>query len=102
MNARFVGSPAIDLAHATLPTSTLWHPEVGKILTPGQVAGFYAHYLARIGKAVEIGMDHRQTHQGRIVDLDDRETRRRHLALVTQRRNDRARQGGLTGAQPSG
>jgi aminoglycoside phosphotransferase (APT) family kinase protein len=46
-----VGSPAIDLAHATLPTSTLWHPEVGQILTRGQVAGFYAHYLARIGKA---------------------------------------------------
>ena len=46
-----VGSPAIDLAHATLPTSTLWHPEVGMILTPGQVAGFYAQYLARIGKA---------------------------------------------------
>ncbi len=46
-----VGAPAIDLAHATLPTSTLWHPEVGMILTPGQVAGFYAHYLARIGKA---------------------------------------------------
>ena len=46
-----VGSPAIDLAHATLPTSTLWHPEVGKILTAGQVAGFYAQYLARIGKA---------------------------------------------------
>ncbi|MBI3198757.1 MAG: aminoglycoside phosphotransferase [Rhodospirillales bacterium] len=46
-----LGSPAIDLAHATLPTSTLWHPEVGKILTTGQVAGFYAHYLARIGKA---------------------------------------------------
>ena len=46
-----VGSPAIDLAHATLPTSTLWHPEVGKTLTPGQVAGFYAHYLARVGKA---------------------------------------------------
>ncbi len=46
-----VGSPAIDLAHATLPTSTLWHPEVGKILTQGQVAGFYAQYLARIGEA---------------------------------------------------
>ncbi len=46
-----VGSPAIDLAHAILPTSTLWHPEVGMILTPGQVAGFYAHYLARVGKA---------------------------------------------------
>ena len=45
-----VGSPAIDLAHATLPTSTLWHPEVGRILTPGQVAGFYAAYLARIGE----------------------------------------------------
>lgn len=46
-----VGSPAIDLAHATLPTSTLWHPAVGQILSQGQVAGFYAHYLARIGKA---------------------------------------------------
>ncbi len=46
-----VGSPAIDLAHATLPTSTLWHPDVGQILTRGQVAGFYAHYLARIGEA---------------------------------------------------
>ena len=46
-----VGSAAIDLAHATLPTSTLWHPDVGQILTRGQVAGFYAQYLARIGKA---------------------------------------------------
>lgn len=45
-----VGSPAIDLAHATLPTSTLWHPDVGQILSRGQVAGFYAHYLARIGE----------------------------------------------------
>lgn len=45
-----VGSAAIDLAHATLPTSTLWHPEVGQILKPGQVAGFYANYLARIGE----------------------------------------------------
>lgn len=46
-----VGSPAIDLAHTRLPTSTLWHPDVGQILTQGQVAGFYAHYLARIGEA---------------------------------------------------
>ncbi|MGQ0580518.1 MAG: phosphotransferase family protein [Reyranella sp.] len=46
-----IGSPAIDLAHATLPTSTLWHPEVGQILTRGQVAGFYAQYLARVGEA---------------------------------------------------
>jgi aminoglycoside phosphotransferase (APT) family kinase protein len=45
-----VGSPAIDLAHATLPTSTLWHPAIGKVLTPGQVEGFYAAYLARVGK----------------------------------------------------
>lgn len=45
-----VGSPAIDLAHATLPTSTLWHPDVGQILSQGQVAGFHAHYLARIGE----------------------------------------------------
>ncbi|MSP76586.1 MAG: aminoglycoside phosphotransferase [Rhodospirillaceae bacterium] len=44
-----VGSPAIDLAHASLPTSTLWHPDVGKILTAGQAAGFHAQYLARIG-----------------------------------------------------
>jgi len=45
-----VGSPAIDLAHATLPTSTLWHPAIGKVLTPDEVQGFYAAYLARVGK----------------------------------------------------
>jgi thiamine kinase-like enzyme len=45
-----VGSPAIDLAHATLPTSTLWHPDVGKLLTADDVQGFHASYLARIGK----------------------------------------------------
>lgn len=44
-----VGSPAIDLAHATLPTSTLWHPDVGKRLTGEEVQGFYDSYLARIG-----------------------------------------------------
>lgn len=43
-----VGSPAIDLAHATLPTSTLWHPDVGKALTPAEVQGFYDSYLARL------------------------------------------------------
>ncbi len=41
-----VGSPAIDLAHATLPTSTLWHPDVGKRLTRSEVQGFYDDYLA--------------------------------------------------------
>ncbi len=44
-----VGSPAIDLAHATLPTSTLWHPDVGKVLSAGEVQGFHDDYLARIG-----------------------------------------------------
>jgi aminoglycoside phosphotransferase (APT) family kinase protein len=44
-----VGSPAIDLAHATLPTSTLWHPEVGKLLTREEIEHFYDFYLARIG-----------------------------------------------------
>jgi aminoglycoside phosphotransferase (APT) family kinase protein len=46
-----VGAPAIDLAHATLPTSTLWHPDVGTLLTRGEVQGFYESYLARIGAA---------------------------------------------------
>ncbi len=44
-----VGSPAIDLAHATLPTSTVWHPDAGKILARAEVEGFYASYLAKIG-----------------------------------------------------
>jgi aminoglycoside phosphotransferase (APT) family kinase protein len=44
-----VGSPAIDLAHATLPTSTLWHPDVGKVLTKAEVQDFYDSYLKRIG-----------------------------------------------------
>lgn len=46
-----VGSPAIDLAHATLPTSTLWHPDVDTLLSRDEVKGFYASYLAKIGKA---------------------------------------------------
>ncbi|HEY4167927.1 MAG TPA: aminoglycoside phosphotransferase family protein [Reyranella sp.] len=44
-----VGSPAIDLAHATLLTSTLWHPDVGKELTAEEVQRFYDDYLSRIG-----------------------------------------------------
>jgi aminoglycoside phosphotransferase (APT) family kinase protein len=46
-----VGSPAIDLAHATLPTSTLWHPDVGGLLSLDEVCGFYAQYLEKIGRA---------------------------------------------------
>ncbi len=44
-----VGSPAIDLAHATLATSTNWHPEIGAFLKRDQVQAFYDGYLARIG-----------------------------------------------------
>ena len=36
-----VGSPAIDLAHATLATSTLWHPDIGKLLSRDEVQRFY-------------------------------------------------------------
>ena len=45
-----VGSPAIDLAHATLPTSTLWHPDVGTELSRDEVRGFYDVYLGKVGK----------------------------------------------------
>ncbi|WP_289296665.1 phosphotransferase [uncultured Reyranella sp.] len=45
-----VGSAAVDLAHATLPTSTLWHPDVGKVLSLAEVAHFYETYLAQIGE----------------------------------------------------
>ncbi len=44
-----VGSPAIDLAHATLATSTLWHPDVGKVLSPADVRAFYTLYLEKTG-----------------------------------------------------
>lgn len=46
-----VGSAAIDLAHATLPTSTLWHPDVGIELSRADVEGFHDLYLERIGSA---------------------------------------------------
>lgn len=46
-----VGSSAIDLAHATLPTSTLWASADGSPLTADEVQGFYATYLDRIGTA---------------------------------------------------
>jgi aminoglycoside phosphotransferase (APT) family kinase protein len=49
-----VGSPAIDLAHATLPTSTLWHPDVGSLLSRDDVQTFRENYLARLaGKQAE-------------------------------------------------
>jgi aminoglycoside phosphotransferase (APT) family kinase protein len=44
-----VGSPAIDLAHATLATSTLWHPDVGKVLSRNEVKALYDLYLEKVG-----------------------------------------------------
>ncbi len=45
-----VGSPAIDLAHATLATSTLWHPDIDKLLSRDEVQRFYDLYLDKVGK----------------------------------------------------
>lgn len=43
------GSPAIDLAHATLYTSTTWDLEVQAVLSPEDVSAFYRAYLDEIG-----------------------------------------------------
>lgn len=45
-----VGSPAIDLAHATLATSTLWHPDIDTLLSRDEVQRFYALYLDKVGR----------------------------------------------------
>ncbi len=42
------GAPAIDLAHATLYTSTTWEREVAAVLSIEQIARFYRAYLADI------------------------------------------------------
>ena len=42
------GSPAVDLAHATVYTSTTWDVDCGSVLKPDVVAGFYRDYRARI------------------------------------------------------
>jgi hypothetical protein len=46
------GSPAIDLAHATLPTSTLWDIDVDARLGAADVARFHAAYEAAGGVAL--------------------------------------------------
>lgn len=51
-----VGSPAIDLAHATLATSTLWHPDIGKLLSHDEVQRFYDLYLGKVGKKRAAGL----------------------------------------------
>lgn len=40
------GSPAIDLAHASLPTSTQWDPSQGTVLSRAQTIAFYRAYAA--------------------------------------------------------
>ena len=45
------GSPAIDLAHATLYTSTTWDIEVQAVLSRSDVEGFYRHYLGTLDEA---------------------------------------------------
>lgn len=39
------GSPAIDLAHATIYTSTMWDPDIATALTAGQTARFHEAYF---------------------------------------------------------
>lgn len=43
--------PAIDLAHATLYTSTRFDPDVDAVLTREETARFYRHYLATLESA---------------------------------------------------
>jgi hypothetical protein len=50
------GSPAIDLAHASVYTSTMWDPEIAAVLTPDQVEEFYARYLDRVPGALADGL----------------------------------------------
>jgi thiamine kinase-like enzyme len=41
--------PALDIAHATLYTSTTWDVESSAVLTPAQVQGAYASWAAAVG-----------------------------------------------------
>ncbi|HYD67737.1 phosphotransferase family protein [Azospirillum sp.] len=42
------GHPGIDLAHASLYTSTMWDPAVAAALSPGDVAAFHAAWEAAV------------------------------------------------------
>lgn len=46
------GSPAIDLAHCTLYTSTTWDIEAGVDIALADVADFYQHYLGSVPPAL--------------------------------------------------
>jgi aminoglycoside phosphotransferase (APT) family kinase protein len=43
------GSPAIDLAHCSLATSTTWDLDVQTVLSRDEIAAFYASYLDLVG-----------------------------------------------------
>jgi hypothetical protein len=45
------GSPAIDLAHCSLVTSTTWDIDVQAVLSRGETIAFYREYLAGVGDA---------------------------------------------------
>ncbi len=44
--------PALDLAHATLYTSTTWDADSHAVLTPGEVVGFYRRWSEAMGDAL--------------------------------------------------
>lgn len=46
------GSPAIDLAHASVYTSTMWEPDSAAALTRADVEAFYSHYLGCVPEAL--------------------------------------------------
>lgn len=46
------GHPAIDLAHASLYTSTMWDPDVAAALTPDEVAAFHAAWEAAVPESL--------------------------------------------------
>jgi len=46
------GAPAIDLAHASLYTSTMWDPDVAGALATEEVAAFLAAYFEAAGPAL--------------------------------------------------
>jgi hypothetical protein len=50
------GCAAIDLAHATLETSTRWDRDIDLALSPHAIAQFYRAYLGRIGAARAAGL----------------------------------------------
>lgn len=46
------GHPAMDLAHASLYSSTKWDPAVDTALTDAEIAGFHAAWAAAVPKAL--------------------------------------------------